>query len=346
MAVQTAEPAATNLLARIRTGRTGARRRRRLEAIVAGVGLVLIYVGWVGDDPYRQGVLILGIAYTLLGLGIYIPLVMGGRLSVCYNAYFAAGAYSVGLIATKTDWPLLVSIPVGLVVSAVIAAFVAFVCRGLGGYHLAVATIAVAEMADRVLIDWAGFTGGSIGIGGIPQLTLFGITFDVARLAIVGLVAVWLLTVMVNRLRDSVWGFAVRLQRDAPVAVEAAGASVESLRTASVCIGAAIASIGGMLLALANNFIIPESFAFIIIFTVIFIPILGGSSTAWGCLLGALVVTWLNNFKVLGELPGGLVFGAGTLVILVVAPAGCLGLLYAAWPRLRRLVRGRSAGAS
>jgi branched-chain amino acid transport system permease protein len=311
---------------------------RKAEAIAAAVILSVGYVLWVDGDVYKRGLLVLGTAYALLGLGIWIPLVLGGRLSVSYNAYFASGAYAVGLLGTKTDLPLVLAIPAGALAAAAIAAVVAFACRGLSGYHLAVATIAVAHLADRVLIDQSGITGGSTGIGGIPQIQLFGWTLDADRLAIGGLLLTWLVAVVLNRLRDSVWGLTLRLQRDAPVAVESCGASVEFQRSVCVCVGAAVASLAGALLALVNRFIIPESFNFGIVFIVVFVPILGGASTAWGSLVGAALVIWLNNSDAFGDVSGGLVFGAGTLLVLVAAPAGCLGVLYAAYRWLRGTV--------
>lgn len=321
---------AERILVRTRRGEVAAGRRRTSEAAVAAVFLALAHAVWVGGDAYRLSLLVLTIAYALLGLGIYVPLVLGARLSVCYNAYFAAGAYAVGLVATKTSLPVVVAIPVGIACAGAIGGVVSFVCRGLSGYHLAVATIGVAHVADRVLIDQAEFTGGSTGIGGIATLAPFGYELTGSRLAVGGLIVLWLAACGINRLRDSVWGFALRLQRDAAVAVEACGASVESLRTVSVCLGAAVASLAGVLLALVNRFIIPESFAFIVVFTVIFIPILGGAGTAWGSLVGAPLVVWLNTSDAFGDVSGGLAFGIGTLIVLIAAPAGCLGVLYAA----------------
>ena len=70
-------------------------------------------------------------------------------------------------------FPILLAVPIGVAVAASIGAIVSLVCRGLGSYHLAVATIAVAAVADRVLIDWSGVTGGSVGLGNIPPVVLW-----------------------------------------------------------------------------------------------------------------------------------------------------------------------------
>jgi branched-chain amino acid transport system permease protein len=274
-----------------------------------------------------------------------VPLVLGGRLSVCYNAYFAAGAYSVGLIATRTTLPLLLAIPVGVGVAASVGGVISILCRRLSGYHLAVATIAVAHVFDRLLIDQGAVTGGSTGIGNIPGLTIFGVSLDTRALLACGLLLFWLLAFSVNRLRDSVWGLALQLQRESPVAAAACGASVDSLRVASVALGAGIASLAGVLLALVNHFIIPESFSFLAVFAVLFVPIVGGSRSAWGSLIGAVLILWLNTSDVFKGISGALVFGAGTILVLLVAPLGFLGLLYGAGGLIQGWLGQRSSGA-
>lgn len=320
---------AQRLLARTRRGEAlSLPRFRAWEAIAAAVIFAVIDIFWVGHDPYRQALMVLGIAYALLGLGIYVPLVLGARLSICYNAYFAAGAYAVGILAARSNVPILLAIPIGVTAAGAIGLLVSLASRGLTGYHLAVATIAVATVADRLLIDQRAITGGSVGIGNIPSLTLFGLTLGTGGLIAAGLATVWLVAVAVNRLRDSVWGLTLRLQRDAPVAVEACGASVETQRLLAVTLGAAIASLAGMVLAFANHFIIPESFAFDVVFTVIFVPIIGGAGSSWGSIVGAAFVVLLNSTFHVGSASGGLIFGIGTVLVLLVAPAGILGLGY------------------
>ncbi len=307
---------------------SAALRRRRREALIGAVCLGLLYFGWMGHDLYRQDMITFGCVYALVALGMYIPLVLSGSLSIAYNTYFAVGAYAVALLAPHTGASPLVSVPVAIVAAALVAAVIGFVSKGLTGYHLAVATLAVAQASDRFLVQADWLTGGSTGVGNIPRLEVFGLRVERRALLVAGLVLVWLLAIGVNRLRDSVWGIGLRLQRDASVAAEACGFPTELSRVVSLGVGAAIACLGGVFIALVNQFIIPESFTLAIVFTVIFIPIIGGAQSAWGCVLGAAVVLLVNEAGSNVGVSGALAFAVGVLAVLLVAPGGLLGLIY------------------
>jgi len=300
---------------------------RRAEAAAGAIGLALLYILWMGKDLYRQDLITFGCVYALVALGMYIPLVLSGSLSVAYNSYFAVGAYAVALTAANATLPLLSALPAAVIIAVLVAVGVGLASKGLTGYHLAVATLAVAQASDRFLVH-AGWLGGSTGLGNIPRLVLLGYQLDRPALLVIGLILVSLCAIAVNRLRDSIWGIGLRLDRDAPLAAEACGFPTEFSRVVGLGIGAAIACLAGVFYALVNQFIIPESFTLAVVFTVIFIPIIGGARSAWGCIVGAAIVMIVNEASSHLDVSGALVFGVGVVVVLLIAPAGVLGLLY------------------
>lgn len=302
---------------------------RRLEAVFAALGFAYVYFFWMGDDFYRHDLVTFGCVYALVALGMYIPLVMSGSLSVAYNTYFAVGAYAVGLLFAHGWLAQFSALPAGAIIAVLVAIGVGFISRGLTGYHLAVATLAVAQASDRFLIHADAITGGSTGISGIARPIIFGTPMNRSALLGAALVIVFLAAIAVNRLRDSVWGLSLRLQRDSLLTAEACGVPTEVCRIVSLGIGAAIAALGGSLYAVINQLVIPESFTLAIVFTVIFIPIIGGARTAWGCVVGSIVVLAVNEIGSRFEVSGSLMFGVGVLAVLLAAPAGVLGLIYA-----------------
>jgi branched-chain amino acid transport system permease protein len=142
---------------------------------------------------------------------------------------------------------------------------------------------------------------------------------------------------LLDRLRMSPWGVVVRTMRDAPRAVEAAGVRVPVMNLVALAIGAAIAAVGGGLFTYSAGSVTPDTFTLNLVFLAIFMPLIGGSATPWGAVLGAVIAVELTlNFPVI-ETSGTLILALGVLVILLLAPQGVIG--YAA--RLARLVGGR-----
>lgn len=298
------------------------------------LALAALTVVWVGGSGYRQDLVILTSTYALLALGMYVPFIMGDRLSLAYNAYLGIGAYAVGIIATRTEWSLLLAFPIAMVLSALLAIALGFVTRQLSGFFLAAVTLLFGLAFETWLIDSTGITGGGAGIGGIRQLSLFGTPLSRSTLVIVTILIVWGVAMTLARLRRSAFGIAVRVQREVAVAVEATGIRVPVLTLASLALGAAIASVGGSMFAVVNRSILPESFTLTIVFLAIFMPLLGGQRSPWGAVLGAVLVTYFTFSLQFFAGTGTLLFALAVLLVLLIAPQGVLGLLGDSYRRL------------
>lgn len=337
MTIATAEKAA-----RTPTGAPAPRRRDTtlLPAALFLATFVLIYFTWALSESYHLDIAITFTMFSLLALGMYTPLFLGGQIDLAYNAYLAAGAYSVAIVANRTDLPLFLAIPIGAVVAATLALVLGVATRHLTGFHLALVTLLAGTAAYRwISSTGADFTGGASGIGGIPRLEALGIQFGREELVAAGFLAVWMVAFGLSRFRRSLPGMTVRLNRASVPAAEVAGVPTTSIRLVSLALGAGIASLGGVFVALMNQFILADSFAPEIIFLALFLPLLGGISTPWGAVIGAAVLCFLNEASAFIEGPGPLVFGGASLAILILLPGGLIGALALGWSIIGRKLR-------
>lgn len=316
---------ATGVMKQAAQVRRTPRRRLRLEAIITGI-IGLLLIAYIGDRSYLQDLAVLAIAYAFLALGMYLPLALGGQLSLAYNAYFAIGAYSVAIIGVHGQLALWASIPAGVLISMVTAALLGLITRRLSGFHLAVATLMFGIAVHTFLVHSDGVTGGPAGLGGIPRLSFFGSEIGREALVAIGIFLVWLIATLIARFRVSLAGIALRMQREVPAAAMANGIPNGTLNVFALATGAGIASLAGVIFALMNQFVLPESFGTKVVFLVLFMPILGGMSTPWGAVLGAaLVVAFTFGFDFF-QGPGALTFGILSLAVLLLAPSGLIGL--------------------
>jgi branched-chain amino acid transport system permease protein len=255
-------------------------RRRLSAALQAGgtplftLAVTLVAAAWFSTTGYRQDLAILTAVYALLALGMYVPFILGNRLSLAYNAYLGVGAYAVGMVGTRTDLPLLLAVPVGMLVSAALAVVLGWVTRRLSGFFLAAVTLLFGIAFQSWLAAAGSITGGPAGISSIPRLSVGGVEVGRIPMVVAALLLVWVLACALGWLRRSPFGVVVRAQREAPAAVEAMGVRVPTLGLATLALGAAITSLGGSIFALANRAVLPETFTMTIVFFALFMPLL------------------------------------------------------------------------
>ncbi|MFI0406019.1 branched-chain amino acid ABC transporter permease [Actinomadura sp. 3N508] len=299
--------------------------------------LLLILVAlWVGQDGYRQDLAILMVTYGLISLGLYSHYIMGNSMSVAYNAYVAIGGYALGILCVRTDVSLFLALPIGIVISAVVAVLLGLTTHKLSGFYLAAVTLLFGEAFAAWLVDSTGFTGGPAGVTLDRGLTVFGHEATRQHLVIAALVTLFLAAWGLDRLRTSPFGIALRAKGDAVRAVESSGVSTRALTLISLGIGAALGSVAGWYFAAVNLSMLPESVPLSFAFVALFIPFLGGYRSPWGAVVGALIVTELTFNLTWFQDTGTLAFAVAVLLVLIFARRGLLGLLGDVLTRLPR----------
>ena len=293
----------------------------------------------VHGNPYLEAVALLTATYSFISLGMYLPFIMGGALSMAYNAYLGVGAYAMALVATRSGWDLAWSVPIGAILAAVVAVVLGMATRRLSGFYLAAVTLLFGIAFSTWLVDAESLTGGSAGIQSLRPPSFNGHPVSNSTLVVITVLGVWLVALLLSRLRNSPFGVVVRTQRRAAIAVESAGIRVSTLSLVSLAVGAMVAALGGSMFAVVNHAVLPESFVVDMVFLTMFMPLLGGQDRPWGAVLGAvLVVTFTFQLTFIKE-AGSLFFSLAVLLVLGAAPHGILGYVLLGWHRLR----GRSA---
>lgn len=342
MAVATPDTVLGSPPPHVRRGR-GPRAFREVGITVAVAAVVLL---WVGPSLYRQDLVFLAAMYGLVALGMYVPFVLAGSLSMAYSAYAAIGAYAVALVAKHTDWSMWWGWLAGALVAAVVALLLGLVTQRLSGFYLAAVTLLFSLAFKYWIIDARSITGGAGGITRIPPVSVFG--WEPSGYVLVGAAAVFVcvIAVLVDRLRKSVWGITLQASRESEDAVRAAGVKPAHLRMVALAIGAAIAAFGGSLFVGSVQAVTPETLTLNLVFLAIFMPIIGGRGTAWGAPLGAVVVVAVTLNMPGYQGSGELLLALAVLLIIIVAPGGLIGYAQWCWTRLQALISARRTNSA
>ncbi|HYG42978.1 MAG TPA: branched-chain amino acid ABC transporter permease [Bordetella sp.] len=224
----------------------------------------------------------------------------GGEVSIGHGVFVAAGAYTVALMEKYLGVPLLASLPVAALVGAVLGLAFAFPSRHLSGVYLAVATMALALALPEILLHFSTISGGYEGLY-VKVDALPGVPKELQRYYL-PLAALAVVALLLRHFRRSRQAMALLLIRTSPHAAESFGVRRSWARLACMGLSAAIAAIGGAMLAFSSSTVSPNSFT---LWTSIFL------------LVGSVVS--LYSLSLVGSIVGGLFL---TLMPLLLAGAG------------------------
>ena len=262
---------------------------------------------------------------AMVGIGLNVLMGLAGQTSLGHAAFYAIGAYTSTILATRFGVQYIWTLLAAAAVSGAAGAFLSLPALRVKGPYLAMVTIAFGYFVEQGIADWKDVTGGWNGIMNIPHPNLFGYDLSSAQLAWVAVLLVALLVPAFSWLAGSRWGIVMRATRDAEVAASSLGANLMAVRVIAFSISAAITGVAGSFFASLNGFISPESFPFFQSITFLLMVMIGGVGMASGPLAGALAVILLPEaLSSLAEYRL-LFFGALLLIVLLIAPNGMVG---------------------
>jgi branched-chain amino acid transport system permease protein len=311
------------------------KREHPAVVIPAGVVLVLFIVllplGFTGFIP---SVIALIALYALMGLGLNITLGLAGLLDLGFVAFFAVGAYTVGLLTSAGEfgiaqWPFVVAIPFAILVAMGFGILLGLPILGIRGDYLAIATLGFGEiiaiLAKSDLLK--PYIGGPRGILNIPAPIEVSAGDPLSRqvqIYYISLVCILIISFVALRLRDSRLGRAwVAIREDEDVA-EALGINLVQTKSLAYMMGAAFAGLGGAVFAALFGSIISSSIHLNVSILVVTIIVIGGMGSIPGVILGAIVIIGLPElFREFAEYRF-LLYGIALIMVMRWRPEGLM----------------------
>ncbi len=237
--------------------------RRRLPWIVAGT-LFVVY-GLFFADSYWMGILARGLVLAMIFLSFVVVTGIGGMINLAQAAFVTVGGFTAGWLV-QHQWPaslvlvmdngrfsFWVAMLIAVAVAALVGVLVALPSLRVGGLMLALATLAMAFIADGTVFQIQGVRNGSRGWSvAPPTLGPFDLADDrtlFVVLCVLVLAGVWL----VGNLARSATGRTLFAIRSSEVAAATSG--VDPLRSKIVlfAVSAGIAGFAGAWLAVVDS---------------------------------------------------------------------------------------------
>jgi len=285
--------------------------------------------------------------FLLLGIGLNIVVGYAGLLDLGYVAFYAFGAYALGLLSGATlnttsgaaapAFSLNLNFYVAICVVAVLAAGLGLLIGApvlrLRGDYLAIVTLGLGEIVSILTQSrWlAPVVGGPQGMRGITDASIAGYSFRAPQHFYYLALAFVILAIFVSwRLSVSRVGRAWNAMREDEQVADAMGISTTRYKLLAFAIGGAVGSMGGALFAVRIGSLSPASFEILVSITALAVVILGGLGSLPGVVVGALVLIGLPGLLREFEEYRLLIYGAVLVAIMILRPQGLV-------PNVRRM---------
>jgi len=253
--------------------------------------------------------------YVILAMGLNVVVGYAGLLDLGYAAFFAIGAYTMGMLTSPTSyfvqndlipeklqhfWP-------ALALSWITAAFFGVLLGAptlrLRGDYLAIVTLGFGEIVPNFFLNAERITGGTSGINPIgmpPSFTIFGHTFAftptdqrnwywlILAIAVVSFF-------MIRRFYNSRLGRTWAAIREDEIAASSMGVNLVQTKLLAFAIGASFAGFAGSVYASYFQYVHPDNFQFSVSITILSMVILGGLGNIYGAIVGAMLIGFFDR---------------------------------------------------
>lgn len=304
--------------------------RRGLRLLTLGLGVAALLLLPLVAGPFLSTVLVLVGLFALLGLGLNVVVGFAGLLDLGYVAFFAIGAYTLGLLTSIGEHGILhlsfwIAVPIAMAVSMIAGVLLGIPVLGIRGDYLAIATMGFGEIIRLlVLSDFLRhWLGGSQGVLGIPKPAIGGFEFaGPEQLFYLTLVSCALVVFVASRLRDSRLGRAWMAVREDEDVAQAMGINLVSVKLLAFGLGATFGGLSGAIFAVMLGSVFPHSFQLLISINVLALIIVGGMGSMPGVIVGSLALVGLPELlREFAEFRF-LVYGAALVFMMQRRPEG------------------------
>ncbi len=300
-----------------------------IAAVVFTVAWFLRYLYGSLDNTLDTA--IYAVAYIIFALGLNIVVGFAGLLDLGYVAFYAIGAYSIGwfgsdwfteainggksgihigvsgqaahLLGIHVNFVLIVI--AAMILTSIAGAIIGLPTLRLRGDYIAIVTLAFGEIAgtialngDAIHIGKFTLTAGQTAISPIDQpnlVTQFDNALNLRPYYWLGLVMIALVLVVNFSLRDSRLGRAWIAIREDEVAAASMGVPLVRTKLLAYAIGAALGGSAGAFLGTYTQAINSNQFQFSFSIFVLAMIILGGLGSIWGTVVGAIILSVINQ---------------------------------------------------
>jgi branched-chain amino acid transport system permease protein len=294
--------------------------------LIVIAALAAIFLPAITTNPYLLQTLTNAWLFSMLALSLTLVTGIAGQISLGQAGFLAIGGYTSALLMMRLNVPFELSIFIGAIVAAALGTLLLLPAFRLRGPYVAIATLAVGEIINQIILNWESVTNGPLGLSNIPPPTLFGnaiITPVGVYWFTLGLLIVTALAQL--RIVRSHLGRTWRALREDDIAAQTFGINLNRYKALAFVTAGLVAGLSGAFTAHMYSYINNETFPAATSILALTMVILGGMGNMIGAVVGAVALTTIPEvFRFLAEYRY-LVYGVVLVLLIRFRPQGLLG---------------------
>lgn len=290
--------------------------------------LIPVILGLIKGGKYFLNVINYIFVYAIASTGLNIMTGYSGQINLGGAAYFSVGAYAT-VILSNLGLPTIVSVIAAMLIVALFGFLTAVPAAKLKFHFLALATMAVGEIVNNLLVvSPGGITNDTHGMF-VNALSIFGLKLKNDTYLYYFLLIMAILCILFTwSFIKSKTGRACIATRDSVDAAGACGIDVKKYKIIATVVSCVMIGFAGFLFAYLNRYISPDTFAAGKSTMFMSMMMLGGSGTLFGATMGAVLITII--MEVLRGVNGAgmylqISYGILLMVVMMFMPNGISG---------------------
>ncbi len=239
--------------------------------------------------------------FALLAVAFNLMLGYAGLLSFCHASLFASGAYTMGILLVRFDINIFLGMFSAAMISALIALIIGWVAIRRQGIYFAMLTLAFNEVIYFTIFELRDLTGGDDGLRGVfrPDLGLGPLSFSIQEpmaFYFFVLVIVVLSILVIRRITDSPFGSVFLAVRENEHRAESVGYKTRDYKIVAFVVSGFFSGIAGALFCMQIKYVALSYCHWSLSGEVVMMSLVGGLGSLYGPIIGAALVTVMQDF--------------------------------------------------
>ncbi|MFH1241903.1 MAG: branched-chain amino acid ABC transporter permease [Pseudomonadota bacterium] len=324
--------------------------RNWINIPVYGLLIILLFlVPLFVDSVYYLHTFIVTLIYIIAACSLRTILI-SGQISIAHAGFMGLGAYVSSIFAKELAWTPWLTIPLGGISAMIVGVLAGYPLTRVRAIYFSMVSLFVGLVIVALIGVFANYTGGDIGLIGIPPLPSIAIPglpdINFLRSKIpyyyFFLVLTILCLLILYSLENSRIGMSWKAIAQSYLVASSVGINESGFRVLALAVGCFFAGIAGAGYAHYNMVLTRSSFGFLSSVNLLIYVLVGGTASFAGPIIGTTVLVivpeifrWLKAFA-------PFVFGGIMLLVVFFMPQGIAGLFQQVKTRFAQFQRRKT----